>query len=98
MSELAQQFRDRECPGIAAFLDMLDEFNGEDDELQTELFQFVLTKIAGVRPTTIEDPVTFFRTLFRVQQRKSPFMDDGIKLLDMACRDAALMWKATEHE
>lgn len=95
MSALAQQFRDRECSGIAAFLDLIE---GEDDEWRADIFQLVLTHLAGVRPTTISEPLTFFATFFRVQQRKSPFVDDGVKLLDMACRQAMLIWESTEDE
>lgn len=95
MTELSQQFRDRECPGIAAFLEMID---GEDDQWRAEIFQLVLANVAGVRQTTISDPLAFFTTFFQLQQRKSPFIDDGVKLLDMACREAMLIWQLTERE
>lgn len=95
MSDLSKQFRERECAGIADFLELMEAEGDVDDAWRAEIFELVLTNVAGVRPTTIGDPVVFFTTFFRLQQRKYPFIDDGVKLLDIACREAMLIWEST---
>ena len=48
-----------------------------------------MTKLAGVRPNQMTvDPLTFFTRLMQVQQSKSPFIDDGVKMFDIACGEA----------
>jgi hypothetical protein len=87
---LAQAYREHECLGIAAFLDVLPEL---DDDERILMFRMMLTKMAGTRPSTVEDPLQFFTTLITVRERKSPFMDDGMKLLDLCCREVARIWQ-----
>jgi hypothetical protein len=96
ISELSEKFRAKECEGIAGFIMLLEP--DEDGTTYTDLFHQILQVMfvrMGVRETTIQDPFAFFKTLYTVQDRKSPFIDEGLKLIDLACTEAVLIYEMT---
>jgi len=85
---LAQRFRDHDCHGIAAYLEFLVPLKEED---RTVLFKITLVNCAGM-DSTIDDPFEFFATMLTVQERKRPFKDAGVVLLEYACNSVSGWW------
>lgn len=92
--ELVEGYRQRECKGIASFLEFMAELDEDESEA---IFRLMFTRLLGMSESAVSDPIEFFSIMYKTQSRRSPFLDEGTKLIDTACSKMAAMWEQTAH-
>jgi hypothetical protein len=92
---LAEKYQNQECPGVAAFLRFMNELEDEKDHVR--VFELILAKRLETQ-TFVKHPLVFFTLLHKIRLRNPPFIDQGLKIIDTVCGEAAVMWEATDHK